>query len=372
MKNFYATKTRMKKVNLKNFLIALFFLSNFHIVFSQNYRMETAYIDDFSKNELYVKECIVEYTKSIMENNSDERKLGIINKIYTKLNNVNEILLKNDKGIFDDTSLRDAFLNLNNRTIRLLKTKILKLDDYKEQSQLSIPEMEKSFAFKENEMRKYYEELRKYEKLKKSFGLKYGVILKTADDKNILEYNAYQNLTFYKLNVVDEKLMNLINTNNSGEVLACVNFLNRIAEESLQTMEKSKREYTDSSLETANKDLIDFLLKQNDKIIPMFSKYASASIDLENIKKLLEDKTKPVNADEYNAIVKNFNVCKNVFFNNINDIQISKAEIINNWAVVNSTFLKKNAKLENIYDDYKQQYATTTEAEKSVVKVKKY
>lgn len=95
-----------------------------------------------------------------MENNSNERKLGIINKIYTKLNNVNEILLKNDKGIFDDTSLRDAFLNLNNRTIRLLKTKILKLDDYKEQSQFSI-EMEKSFAFKENEMKKYYEELRK-------------------------------------------------------------------------------------------------------------------------------------------------------------------------------------------------------------------
>lgn len=166
--------------------------------------------------------------------------------------------------------------------------------------------------------------------------------------------------------------MNLINTNNSGEVLACVNFLNRIAEESLQTMEKSKREYTDSSLETANKDLIDFLLKQNDKIIPMFSKYASASMDLENIKKLLQDKTKPVNADQYNAVVKNFNVCKNVFFNNINDIQISKAEIINNWAVVNSTFLKKNAKLENIYDDYKQQYATTTEVDKSVVKVKKY
>ena len=83
------------------------------------------------KNELFVKESLMEYSLAIMDASSDVRIETTLEKIYNKLENINLNLLKNDIGIGDnnskDTGLRDAFIKLNVKTITLLKNKSLKL-----------------------------------------------------------------------------------------------------------------------------------------------------------------------------------------------------------------------------------------------------
>jgi hypothetical protein len=123
-------------------------------------------------------------------------------------------LEQNDKGIDGDTSLRDAFMKLNSKTIELLNSKILVLTDYQEQSELSCSEIVNTFSLKEIELKNYYNELANYENVKKEFGTKHRVIIRSASEKEVLEYNAFQNFTFYKMNVIDEKLIQLISSNN--------------------------------------------------------------------------------------------------------------------------------------------------------------
>lgn len=84
---------------------------------AQNYRNPKAYITDFSKSELFLKETLIEYSKSIIEASPEERIQIAMERIHIKIEDINENLLKNDIGIYGDTSLRNEFIKLNSKTI---------------------------------------------------------------------------------------------------------------------------------------------------------------------------------------------------------------------------------------------------------------
>ncbi len=323
----------------------LFFISNNSI--AQNYRNPKAYINDFIKNETFVKESLAEYSASIMNISSDVRIQATLDKIYAKLENVNIILMKNDKGVFGDTELRDSFIRLNTKTISLLKNKSLVLNDYSYQSSLDYAAIFKNFYFKENEITDYYSDLIAYENNKRSFALKYKINLKNnAVKKNIFEYNAYQNVIYYEMNVLDEKLMTLLKDKNIEKVNECMKYITKVAEESYKKTDSYKNDFKDTSLNNANIEFVTFLFKQKETLLPFYFEYIKSFDVLQVAKTKIEKNSKSISQEEYNLDVRKYNNAKNLFFDTLYTIQNSKAELIKSWTIINGTFLKNNSEFE--------------------------
>lgn len=330
-------------------LVLLFVILNGN---AQNYRNAKAYINDFGKNELFVKESLMEYSTTIIDASPDTRVQSTLERIYKKLEEININLLKNDIGINGDTDLRDAFIKLNTKTITLLKNKSLKLNDYRVQSGLEYSEIYKNFAYKEYEISKYYSEILNYESAKKEFGLKYKIKIRNYNKKNVFEYNAYENLIFYKLNVLDEKLTQLFKYRNSKDVVECTNFMTNLAEESLIKTDLYKNDFVDTSLNDINMEFINFMIKQNEKLLPLYQQYITVSEDFQKFKSKFLEENNAIKVEDYNKEVQRFNETKNKFFDTLTENQIAKAELLKRWYVANSNFLKNNIEFEDLYEKF--------------------
>lgn len=326
-------------------------------VFAQDYRNAKAYINDFGKNELFVKESLMEYSTAIIDASPDDRVQSTLERIYTKLENINANLLKNDIGIANnkgvrDTELRDAFIKLNNKTITLLKNKSLKLNDYRVQSGLDYSEIFKNFSYKESEISKYYAEIINYESTKRDFGLKYNILIRNYHKRNVFEYDAYQNLIFYKLNVLDDKLIQLFKYRNTDDVVECVNFMSSVAEESLIKTDLYKDDFLDRSLNDMNIEFINFMQKQNETLLPLYQKYVTVYEEFQKIKNSFLESNDIIKVEDYNNEVRRYNETKNLFFDTLYEIQVKKTDLLKRWYSTNSSFLKRNTEFENLYDKF--------------------
>lgn len=324
---------------------------------AQDYRNAKAYINDFGKNELFVKESLMEYSTAIIDASPDARVQSTLERIYSKLEDINVNLLKNDIGISNDkgvrdTDLRDAFIKLNNKTITLLKNKSLKLNDYRVQSGLDYSEIFKNFSYKESEISKYYAEILNYESSKRDFGLKYNILIRNYNKRNVFEYDAYQNLIFYKLNVLDDKLIQLFKYRNTDDVVECINFMTSVAEESLIKTDLYKDDFLDKSLNDINIEFINFMVKQNETLLPLYQQYITVYEDFQKIKSKFLESNEVIKVEDYNNEVRRYNDVKNKFFDTLYENQIKKSELLKRWYFVNSDFLKRNIEFENLYDKF--------------------
>lgn len=344
-------KTTTEKTYFKGWLAIIAFLL-FQTSFAQNYRNARAYINDFGKNELFVKESLMEYSTAIIDASPDDRIQTTLERIYGKLEAINVNLLRNDKGIFRDTNLRDAFIKLNNKTIELLKNKSLKLNDYKLQSNLSYSDIFKNFSYKEAEVAKYYSEILAYESSKREFGIKYNILIRAYNKKNVFEYNSYQNLIFYRLNVLDDKLIQLLKDNDVDKVTECLNYMMIEGQDSFTKTDLYKDDFTDTSLNDANIEFITFMLNQKDLLLAIYTDYLKATEQFKKIKSSYVETNDPVSIENYNVEVRKYNLAKNLFFDTLQVNQIKKNDLLKRWYITNSDFLKNNIEFENLYEKF--------------------
>jgi hypothetical protein len=327
--------------------IAIFIiLFSYDSGYSQNYRTATAYINDFTKNEIFVKKSLLEYSLAIIEDSPDDRKQTTLERIFTKLEKINTILLRNDRGFEGDTDLRDAFIHLNNKTIALLKNNSLDLNDYDVQSALDYVDIFRNFAYKELEIAKYYEEIAKYEYKVAEFGLKYKIAITTIKKNNVFEYHAYHSLIFYKLNVLDDRLIALLKENDSAAVKKCMDYIVEVGRESLQQTELLRRNFADTSLNDANIEVIKFIMQQKDTVIPFYEQYLKTSSDFQAIKTKFNSNLSDISAEEYNVHVRHYNAIKNNYYKISDENRLKKIILLNKWQTTNSDFLRRNIDFE--------------------------
>jgi hypothetical protein len=328
----------MKTKNLLFGILYLLIFLQFEIIYSQNYRNPKAYIEDFEKNEAFVKESLIEYSSSIIYGYKNTRTQSTLERIYFKLEAINSNLIKNDIGYLGDTSLKDAFLKMNSCTITLLKNKSLRLNDYDYLKTLDFPEILNYFTTRKQDIIDYYALIVDYTNCKRIFCKKNNVITdRYFNKKNLFEYDAHQSLIFFKLSVLDAKLSDLLLTTDYNNTSKCVFYLNQICYETQEETEKYKKVHIDHSLNNVNIEYIDFLLQQNQILIPMYKDYMQISTELNNAK---EDKN--ILVEDFNEKVKSFNFLKNTFFDNLYNIQIKKKDIVDKWYNQKWLFLKNN------------------------------
>ena len=321
------------------------------IMYSQEYRTINAYMDDFAKNELYVKKSLMDYSVSIVESQLYSRTKYTADRIVTKLENMNTILRINNKGFEGNTLLRDSFIKLNQKTIDCLKNGSLILNDYDYQSNLSIPEIGENFSRKESQLIAYYQQLKNYELDKRNFALCYKLHLNVNKRKNILEYNAYQNILFYKMNVMDEKLTSVINAKDKKGFSDCMDMITLMHQQILDKTSEYKYEFKDTSLNDANIEYSNFIAGQKEKLTDLFNNYVDEYNALQALKNSSQPETNETTA-AYNYAVKSYNIKKNLFYAVFNNLQSTKEKLYDNWLTINSAFLKNNGQFDSLYEKY--------------------
>ncbi len=349
MKNF--TPTNNTKSNLKMLLLFLFVglvptLSN-----AQNYRTIDAYMDDFGKNELFLKKTFMDYTVTIVESQLYSRTQTTVVRIVEKLEKLNNILKTRDKGFEGNTLLRDSFIKMNEKTIECLTNGTLILTDYDTQSALSLPEIGENLTRKEIQLMAYFDALRQYDNDKKQFASCYKLHFKGAKGKNLLEYNAKQNVLFYKLNVIDEKLTAVVAAKDAKGFADCINMIELMNQEVMAKTSELNGYFKDNTLNTANVEYSKFIASQKAKINTLFTDYVAEYNNVQSLKAGAQSGSNEA-ITAYNNAVDSFNAKKNRFYTVFNNVQSQKKALYDNWFTVNSTFLKNNGEFVNIYDKY--------------------
>lgn len=318
---------------------------------AQNYRTIEAYLEDFGKNEMFIKKALMDYTITIMESQNDSRSKATANRIIDKIEVINNSLRKNDKGFEGNTTLRDAFIRMNEKTMLSLKNGSLILNDYDYQSNLPLAEIGENLNRKENEMMDYYDELQNYENDKKYFGSQFRFRFKGAVGKNIMEYNAQQNILFYKLNVMDEKLTKVIKNMDRKGFNDCMNMIAAMHQEIMLKTAQYDNYFKDNSLNEANRQYAIYINGQREQLADLFNQYAAEYETLQALKKASIPETAESVA-HYNEVVRNCNAKKNMFYGVFDKIQNTKKGMYDNWYLVNANFLKHNGQFDNIHTKF--------------------
>ena len=307
-------------------------------------------MDDFAKNELFVKKSFMDYSVTIVESQLYSRTKYTAERIISKLENLNSMLKITNKGFEGNTLLRDSFIAMNQRTIDCLKNGSLILNDYDYQSTLTIPEIGGNLNRKEAQLIAYYEEVKNYENSKKMFASCYKMHFKPSKGKNILKYNAYQNILFYKMNVIDEKLTSVVTAKDKKGFSDCMDMIALIHKETIAKTNEYKFEFKDTSLNDANVKYANLIAGQKEKLSGLFNVYVDEYNRIQKLKNSNQQTPEAVAA--YNTAVNAYNNKKNSFYAVFNSIQSNKDKMYNDWFATKSTFLKNNGKFDSIYERY--------------------
>lgn len=320
-------------------------------IYSQDYRYINAYMDDFGKNEMFVKKSLMDYSVTIVESQLASRSNAAAGKIIEKLESMNTNLRSNNKGFENNTSLRDSFIKMNQKTIVSLLNGSLILNDYEYQSTLSLTEIGINLNQKEKDLASYFQELKDYEKSKKAFGNQYNMTLKSSNGKNVLEYNALQNVLFYKINVIDQKLTSVITAKDKKGFFDCLNSITVMHQAALAKTSQYNNNFKDNTLNAANIKYSNFINDQKGKFANLFNDYVDEYNALQTLKNSKAPQTNETVAN-YNQVVRSYNTKKNSFYAVFNTIQTAKKVLYDSWFVTNGTFLKNNGEFENIHTKY--------------------
>jgi len=348
-------KNAISQKGLKNNFLSLISLVFFGFFTSfleaQDYRFINAYMDDFGKNEMFVKKSLMDYSISIVETQLASRSRSTAGKIIEKLESINVNLRINNKGFENNTMLRDSFIKMNQKTIESLLNGSLILNDYEYQSTLTLEEIGINLSQKENDLANYFEAMKSYENSKKTFGTQYNINFKTPTGKNVIEYNAKQNMLFYKINVIDQKLTSVITARDKKGFADCLNRIGIMHQTTLVKTLQYNNHFTDNSLNVANIKYSNFIFDQKAKFANLFNEYVDEYNLLQTLKNSNTPQTNESNAN-YNKVVRSYNAKKNMFYEVYNSIQTAKKALYDSWFVTNSKFLKNNGEFENIHEKY--------------------
>lgn len=337
-------KLKLFLVDLNFQKLILTFVLFFQITFSnsQNYRNAVAYVNDFGRNETFINASMMEYSKTIALISPENRVNKSSTELVDKLVKLNEVLATHDKGFKNDTRLRDAMMELNTAVSVFMTSKTSDFNDYKSQSLLSIEDITENFRLKELDVEKLYQKFRNYEMVKKEFGEQYNIPIKFYSGLNIYEYNTYQNLIFYKINVLDEKLMFAITNRDIPNIQICKNKIVEICNESLQKTKLYRDQFIDETLNSANILFSNFFLYQDITLLPITINFFQFSEQFQILKCKMVVDNSFIPADDYNKQVRTYNSLKNNFYDTLYEVNAKKNTLINNWVTTNSSFLKNN------------------------------
>lgn len=315
---------------------------------AQDYDNPAEYLGAISKQRENVSKKFMAYVSASAHKKREKKVEALRSKLLDEVQEARMNIsglpsFKGEKGYRDSTV---NFLKLYYNVLNEDYSKIINMEEIAEQS---YDAMEAYMMAQEMVNKKLEEGNEKMRLATEAFAAKNNITL-TKDNselgekmKQVHEVNKYHTvlyLIFFKAYKQETYLMEAISKNNITGIEQNKNSLLKYAQEGLEKMKSIQAFQGDNSLLGACKTVMNFYVKEVDKMAAISDFYLIKE-RFETIKKEFEKKSSPTQAevDAYNKSVKDINAASNAFNNTTQSLNSERSNVLKEWNnTVNSFF----------------------------------
>lgn len=318
---------------------------------AQDFDNPVEYLGAISKQRENVSKKFMAYVSASAHKKKEKKvealRAKLIEEVMEARMNINALpSFKGEKGYRDSTV---NFLKLYYNVLNEDYSKIVNMEEIAEQS---YDAMEAYMMAQEIVNKKLDEGNEKMRLATEAFAAKNNITL-TKDNselgekmKQVHEVNTYHSvlyLIFFKAYKQESYLMEAISKNNITGIEQNKNSLLRYAQEGLEKLKGIKPFQGDGSLPGACKTVMNFYVKEVEKMSTISDFYLIKE-RFETIKKEFEKKSSPSQAevDAYNKAVKDINAASNAFNNTTQSLNTERNDVLKEWNKSVSTFFDEH------------------------------
>lgn len=318
---------------------------------AQDYDNPVEYLGAISKQRENISKKFMAYVSASAHKKREKKvealRAKLIDEVQESRMNISGLpSFKGEKGYRDSTV---NFLKLYYNVLNEDYSKIINMEEIAEQS---YDAMEAYMMAQEMVNKKLEEGNEKMRLATEAFAAKNNITL-TKDNtelgekmKQVHEVNQYHTvlyLIFFKAHKQESYLMEAISKNNITGIEQNKNSLLRYANEGLEKLKAIKAFQGDNSLQNACKTVMNFYVKEVEKMSTISDFYLIKE-RFATIKKEFEKKSSPSQAevDAYNKAVKDMNAASNAFNNTSQSLNTERSDVLKEWNKAVSTFFDEH------------------------------
>jgi hypothetical protein len=321
------------------FTLLSFFCLQFAVT-AQDYDNPVEYMNAISKQRENVSKKFMAYVSASAHNKKEKKvealRARLLDEVQEARMNISSLpSFKGEKGYRDSTV---NFMKLYYNVLNEDYSKIVNMEEIAEQS---YDAMEAYMMAQELVNKKLDEGNDKMRLVTEAFAAKNNITL-TKDNselgekmKQAHEVNTYHSvlyLIFFKAYKQEGYLMEAVSKNNITGIEQNKNSLLRYAQDGLEKLKAIKPFQGDNSLQDACKTVMNFYVKEVEKMSTI-SDYYLIQERFETIKKEFEKKSSPSQAevDAYNKSVKDINAASDAFNNTSQSLNTERNDVLKEW-----------------------------------------
>jgi len=333
------------------FFILLSFCCLPFAVTAQDYDNPVEYMNAISKQRENVSKKFMAYVSASAHNKKEKKvealRAKLLDEVQEARMNISGLpSFKGEKGYRDSTV---NFMKLYYNVLNEDYSKIVNMEEIAEQS---YDAMEAYMMAQEMVNKKLDEGNDKMRLTTEAFAAKNNITL-TKDNselgekmKQAHEVNTYHSvlyLIFFKAYKQEGYLMEAVSKNNITGIEQNKNSLLRYAEDGLEKLKAVKPFQGDNSLQNACKTVMNFYVKEVEKMSTI-SDFYLVQERFETIKKEFEKKSNPTQAevDAYNKSVKDINAASDAFNNTTQSLNTERNDVLKEWNKTVATFFDEH------------------------------
>ncbi len=326
------------------------------LFFSMNAGAQSAlqYMDKISKEFTKISEETWDYTRAVAHNKKakqiENRRRDMLNANRNGLNKI-----KNMPDFKGDAAYRDSTLRYLELSYLVLNNDYSKIVDMEEISEQSYDAMEAYMTAQEQANEKLDAASEVAENAQRDFAAKNNITLTESKDKTAQKLEkASEVFKFYnKIFLIFFKPYKqegyLLEAQSKGDINAMKQnqaSLSDLAKKAKESLKPVKPYRNNTTLKASCEDVMDFLIYEADKKIPLLVDFYLKKEKFDKLKTAMDKKgqanASPAEVNDYNAAINEFNKVGNDF-NMINDdLNKKRASVLDNWNNAVSRFLDKN------------------------------
>ena len=321
------------------FISVILFCLQFAVT-AQDYDNPVEYMNAISKQRENVSKKFMAYVSASAHKKKEKKvealRAKLLDEVQEARMNISGLpSFKGEKGYRDSTV---NFMKLYYNVLNEDYSKIVNMEEIAEQS---YDAMEAYMMAQEMVSKKLDEGNDKMRLATEAFAAKNNITL-TKDNtelgekmKQVHEVNTYHSvlyLIFFKPYKQEGYLMEAVSKNNITGIEQNKNSLLRYAQEGLEKLKDIKAFQGDNSLQSACKAVMNFYVKEVEKMSTISDFYLIKE-RFETIKKEFEKKSSPSQAevDAYNKSVKDINAASNAFNNTSQSLNNERNDVLKEW-----------------------------------------
>ena len=338
--------------SFKKYLLLFIPLVCFTLNANAQYANAVQYLEAINQEYNGITTASWDYTRTILYSKSaratEKKRKKLISSIETAEKNIKKI------GPWEgNKDFRDAVLGYLKTSYNVLIKDYENLLTLEDNAEKSYEAMEKYLKAKKEANDKLAVAQEDVQKELESFCLAHKIKLieeqteisrKLSLANEVYQYYNNMYMLFFKANILEVKIIELIEKKDHLAVKKETDNLNNLVEDGLVTLKNYPNYKTDASLISATKNAFVFYVEETEKDFPFIYSFLKEMEEFEKFATDLNANTNRTQADVdlYNKRVNEINVKSQEFNKRVNIMGEKRAQFINQWNQASTTFIERH------------------------------